>query len=159
MANGLTEPEIEKLSERVAAKLGEKLWSIMKELLPGAINSYDDTRKNLEQVKKDARNFMNTHSRTFKTNMKHRREKFEQFCRSVHLVNLYDECMSEDPPYIPKKFREDRHHVRNERELEKINSKSMASFQCEYDILTIRKADYKEQLESYHTEMQRFLDQ
>ena len=55
---------------------------------------------------------------------------------------LYDET----PSYIPKRFREDKYHVRNERELEKIFNKSMANFQCEYDILTIRKVDYKEQL-------------
>ena len=159
MATRLSEPEIELISEKVAEKLEGKLRSIMNELLPCAINTYNDERNNIEEFKREARNFINAHQRTIKTNMKNRKEKFEQFSRSLHLVDLYDECMSKNPPYIPKKFREDRHHVRNERELEKINNKSMASFQCEYDILTIRKSDYKEQLETYQSEIQRFLDQ
>ena len=159
MASRLSDDEIEQISEKVASKLGNKLWDIMKELMPGAISMCEEERRNAEQITSEATSFVRSHPETFKTNLRYRREKYEQYCRAVHIINLYDECMNENPPYIPKKFREDRYHVRNERELEKVYNRSMANFQCEYDILTIRKSDYKEQLDNFTNKTRGFVNE
>ena len=139
---------------KLANRLPQLLSEIVKSMMPGAISQYDDERKNAVRNTREAKDFVDSHPNIFKTNLKYRKQKFEQYSRSVHIVNLYDECLVENPPYIPKRFREDKHHVRNERELEKVFNKSMASFQCEYDILTIRKVDYKEQLDTYKEKIQ-----
>ena len=159
----LSDNDLEKITNNVVEKLASKLppllCAMMKDMMPGAINQYEEERENNVRTKRNAENFMHYNPSVFNKHLKARKDKFQQYSRSVHIVDLYDECMQESPPYIPRKFREDKFKVRNERELEKVFNRSMANFQCEYDILTIRKVDYKEQLDMYTTMVQQHLDE
>ena len=86
-----------------------------------------------------------------------RTKKFEQFTRCVHLLTLYDECLAENPPYIPKKFRENKLHVRNQREQEIVFNKSMSNLKCEYELLTSRKCEFEERFKKCDEEIHEHL--
>ena len=109
-------------------------------------------------MKRDARDYMDNHRRFFTSKHRIRKEKYKQYSRCVHILQLYDGCMQETPPYIPKRFREDKYHIRNERELEKIWNRSMSNMSCKYEILEIRKEDFWEEIEKFDLSLREELD-
>ena len=70
------------------------------------------------------------------------RGKYDQFARCKHLLSLYGECLQENPPYIPRKFREDKIHVRSQREQENVFNKNMGNLNCEYVLLSSWKVEF-----------------
>ena len=161
MAATLNDTDIERISNRVTEKLLEGLPALIKdvikddvkvainECLPSVMENMDNERQATSRAKRDARDYMDDHRRSFSNKYKTRKEKYQQYSRCVHIIQLYDECLHETPPYIPKRFREDKYHARNERELEKIWNRSMSNMQCEYDILSIRKVDYRGEIDKF----------
>ena len=165
----LNDDVINKISNTVAEKLSEKFSPLIREMventIPSAIAEFapliNITFKERKEISirdtEEARNHMHN-SDIFNKIFKLREKKYKQFARCDHLIRLYDESLQETPPYIPRKFREDKLFVRNERELEKVYNRSMANLQCEYDILEIRKSDYKEQYGKMDDEIRQHVD-
>ena len=107
----------------------------------------------------EANDYMNNNYAMFDRVFSVRTKKFEQFTRCVHLLALYDECLAENPPYIPKKFRENKLHVRNQREQEIVFNKSMSNLKCEYELLASRKCEFEEKYKDCEAEIQEHLVQ
>ena len=171
MTSPLTDENIElissKVSEKVLASLPallrdmmkDNITGVVKECLPQILENVRTERETSTQVMNEARSFMRVNRNILNENYRMREKRYEQHTRCHHLMKLYDDCREETPPYIPKKFREDKYFVRNERELEKVFNRSMSNMQCEYDILTIRKDDFKEEFEAADIAVRTFVEQ
>ena len=173
----LNDTDIEAISNKVCEKLLEMLpptiFPIIQETLP---NVFQDTLPNVLQenipslaekiteqqrmssiAETEANDYINNNYALFDRIFNTRTKKFEQFTRCVHLLTLYDECLAENPPYIPKKFRENKLHVRNQREQEIVFNKSMSNLKCEYELLTSRKCEFEERFKKCDEEIHEHL--
>lgn len=101
---------------------------------------------------KQIKQIITEHRSVWNTLLNKRKEKYWQYHRCVSLLDLYTECMEEEDIYIPRKFREDKMHTRNELEKQVIHKRSLQNFQTECELLTIRKDSYFKDITSIDEE-------
>eukprot|EP00112_Aurelia_sp_Birch-Aquarium-sp1_P025005 Seg8114.2 transcript_id=Seg8114.2/GoldUCD/mRNA.D3Y31 product="hypothetical protein" protein_id=Seg8114.2/GoldUCD/D3Y31 len=65
----------------------------------------------------------------------------------MKLAQLYEECLSEQPPYVPKEFREEKAHTMSEREKEIYADLSQQKLYAEIEVLTVRARMNKEKVD------------
>ena len=171
MASPLNDTDIERISNKLNEKLMESLpamlcsmlrddmMKMMKEWLPSIMEIVNNEREVSSQAKTEAQDYMNSHRYDFNIKQKKRASKYEQFSRCVHILELYDGCIGETPVYIPKKFREEKFHARNVREREVIEKRSLANMHCEYDLLSIRREDFKTEYQVLDTDVKKQLEE
>ena len=88
----------------------------IKETLPNI-----DTTSTLQgsfQTQNQAQEFEYFSQKFLNNKLKVPNDYFYKETRSVEIAMLYEECLSEEPPYGPKEFREDKVHTLSEREKE-----------------------------------------
>ena len=85
-----------------------------------------------------------------------REDYYYKYSRSEHLLDLYGQCLQEEPPYIPRKFRNDTYHTMSQQEKNVIAKSNLQRFQTECEILKLRRDHFTQkiiekdnQLESY----------
>ena len=72
-------------------------------------NSRDNNVKELEE-------FMSANNAIWSNFIKKRKDEFYKYTRCDSLLNLYNDCLAEEPMYIPQKIRHDSIHTINDRE-------------------------------------------
>ena len=72
-------------------------------------NSRDNNVKELEE-------FMSANNAIWSNFIKKRKDEFYKCTRCDSLLNLYNDCLAEEPMYIPQKIRHDSIHTINDRE-------------------------------------------
>lgn len=86
----------------------------------------------------EVRKFKQEHE--YFTNMLNEREDlYYKFARYENLLELYQNCMKQQPIYIPRKFRSDKYHVMSPSELIAVNKMELQRFKTECDIFALRK--------------------
>ena len=79
MESRLSDHNIELISnnvvEKLIAKLPPLMCTMMKEIMPGAINHYEEERENSTRIRKVAKKFMDQNPHVFNKELKARREK------------------------------------------------------------------------------------
>lgn len=79
--------------------------------------------------------------------LKARNDYFYKETRSVELAKLYEDCLNEEPPYVPKEFREEeKAHTTNKREVEIYANLSEQKLKAEIEILNVRAKTNKEKI-------------
>ena len=155
---GLTESDIDRVSTQVCEKLMNSLPDSILQIIKGSLpelleeniptfaSKLDEHQKLSSRAKSDANEYIynnNTITNFLNKQFNIRKQKYRQFIRCKNLLSLYDECMLEDPPYVPKKFRGDKYHVRNQREQEIIFNRNMSQMKSEYELLSFRRDDFE----------------
>ena len=133
---------IKAITEVLPDILVEAFPDVMGRILPNIISAMETKTRSHIEVRQEAERVMSNYQTEIKGFAKRRKKFFQQHERCVSLNRLYDECLEEQPPYIPRKFREDKFHVMDQEELEIVNRRSMANLRCQYDILSKRKRDF-----------------
>ena len=146
----VSEEELTSIKTLLATKICDVLPGLLEDILPGMIagilpkmmeNIENKTRVQLD-ARRDAERFMNDNPTKFNECTKERLQVYERYQRCDSLLTLWDECMAEQPPYVPRKFRKDRYHVNDQEELNIITRRGLANFRCEYDILRKRHREF-----------------
>ena len=133
---------ITKITEVLPSILMEVFPALIEKVLPNIITAVERKTESHISTRGEADRFINENPEKFNECIKSRKQAFEQFQRCESLLLLYNECKEEQPPYIPRKFREDKFHVHDEEELDIVNRRSLANLQCQYDLLSKRKRDF-----------------
>ena len=100
-----------------------------------------------EQQDQEAYKYINEHKLVWENGLKDRKHAYEQYIRCNSHIELYNECLEEQPIYIPRKFRSDKRHTLSEREkcvVDKMNYNNMIS---EIGILKIRRDFYQQNID------------
>ena len=67
-------------------------------------------------VNKEVNSFIRRNNDHWQKELEKRKDVYYKFTRSDQLILLYNECLEEEPIYIPRKFRNDNTFTMNEQE-------------------------------------------
>ena len=67
--------------------------------------------------------------------------------RLEYLLRLNEEQITSNPPYVPKKFRKDRYHVKSERELDILRNRELNDMKSEMEIWELRMIENKRRVQ------------
>ena len=85
---------------------------------------------------------MDSFSKDFDAKLSKRETLYYKFARHDSLIKLYNECLTMDPIYVPKKFRYDSYHVMSLNILEIIKDMEIKRLQSECKIFESRRDDF-----------------
>ena len=77
-----------------------------------------------------------------------REDLYFKHSRCESLLDLYTEGLQEEPMYIPRKFRNDKMHIRSNKEVNIVSKLNLQHLQAEMKILKIRKDDFHSKIQS-----------
>ena len=149
--DGITNDLMDTLKKVLVEKITELIPNILKEVTPNIIShtkviieSYvvensESLRESLAKTDNDVKDFNKNNAAFIDSSLSEREKEYYRFSRCENLLNLYNECLEEDPPYVPKKFRSDNYHVKSEAELKIVDNIDLERFKGECNILNVRK--------------------
>lgn len=73
-------------------------------------------------------------------------------------MNLYGECLVEEPIYIPRKFRNDKYHVMSQEERNVLTKLNIKKFQSECEILKIRRDRFTMEITEKDDQIKAFVE-
>ena len=100
--------------ERVTPLITEKIDTQLKQLWP---NNKRNTELSFTSIKQEAEHFIYSNNKLWSDLLQERKDFVYKFTRFERLLDLYGECLQEEPMYIPRKFRNDKTHVTSQVEL------------------------------------------
>ena len=122
------------------------------------VSNVNDITKNIMNPQQEFRKFIDKNGNHMDTVLKEREDIYDSFTRSDNLLNMYNDCMAEEPIYIPRKFRSDAFHVTSTAELNSVIKFEQHRFNSECEILTHRRTHFKKELEIIDTNIKYFVD-
>ena len=97
---------------------------------------------------------MSANNATWSNFIKNHKDEFHKYTRCDSLLNLYNDCLAEEPMCIPRKFRQDSIHMMNNRE--KLNFEKLKT---EMEILTTSMEHFREKLDSIDNYFNKWLQE
>ena len=98
-------------------------------------------RESLTKPEEELDNFMESFGHIMDSKRKQRDNEFYKLARNKKDLQLYNECMIQEPLYIPREFRHDKYHVMSQKELDIITKVELKRFQAECEILVGRNEE------------------
>ena len=117
----------------------------------------NDLVVNVNKNKTEAIKYVQRNTESWKYHLRSRDTLYRKHLRCVSLLDLYTDCMQEEPMYVPKKFRNEKVNVRNEEEKKKQQTLDGHKFRTEMEILEIRKKDFERDLKNLDEKNRDFL--
>ena len=123
---------VDSLKELIKEKLSTMLPNILQELAPiitefakeaivEHISKSDILKEkpfeSLSSAREEVDSFMDTFAKEIEEKLLKRKSAYYKYARHENVVNLYEECLTSDPIYVPKKFSYDKYHVMSVDEL------------------------------------------
>ena len=105
---------IPEIIERVTPLITEKIDTHLKQVWP---NNKRNTELSFTSIKQEAEHFIYSNNKLWSDLLQERKDFVYKFTRFERLLDLYGECLQEEPIYIPRKFRNDKTHVTSQEEL------------------------------------------
>ena len=139
-----------KIKEIVVESINTLLPKILKEVTPLIIQ----TSKNIINKELSSTNhvtvkevdiqdeFYKHHHLEWNKLLNHRENLFYKHERNDQLLELYEECLAEEPIYIPRKFRNDKYHVNTVEERNIVMKSNIQKLQSECEILKLRRDNF-----------------
>lgn len=159
----LTPTQRDAIKEIIFNNIMEILPTIIKELTPSIMEATQVLIKS--QIQDNLKNVGSTLTSTTLTStitasnknnetkshiynqLKERKDLFWNYTRNKQLAQLFSECLSEEPAYIPRKFRENEKTTpANEKEKEIYDNLAMHKVRAEIDVLNVRVALSEEKI-------------
>ena len=105
---------IPEIIERVTPLIMEKIDTHLKQVWP---NNERNAELSFTSIKQEAERFIYSSNKLWSDFLQERKDFVYKFTRFERLLDLYGECLQEEPMYIPRKFRNDKTHVTSQEEL------------------------------------------
>ena len=90
--------------------------------------------------------------------IKKRKDEFYKYTRCDRLINLYNDCLAEEPMYIPRKFRQDTIYTMNDHEKKIYEKLNLEKLKTEMEIITTRREHFRLKLDSIDSEFKAWLE-
>ena len=94
-------------------------------------------------VNKEVNSFIRRNNDHWQKKLEKRKDVYYKFTRSDQLILLYNECLEEEPIYIPRKFRNDNTFTMNEQEKNIYFKLDLTKLKTEMEILTTRREYFR----------------
>ena len=148
---------VDSLKELIKEKLSTMLPNILQELAPTitelakeAIVEHISKSDMLEEklfesfssAREEVDSFMDSFAKEIEEKLSKRKSAYYKYARHENFVNLYEECLTSDPIYVPKKFRYDKYHVMSVNELSYIKDMEIQRLRSEIQILGSRRDEF-----------------
>ena len=165
---GVTEAVMESLKNILKEKILELIPSLLREIAPDIVkcakNSIEDfvmdndllqesVKQTLLSTDEEVENFKRAYSSLCNDKLKEREENLYKYTRCDRLIALFNECLQEEPMYIPKEFRMDRYHVKSTQELNIVTKMDLKRFQGECEILNCRREEFSKRVKHIDEEI------
>ena len=108
-------------------------------------------------VNKEVSSFMRNKNH-WQKELEKRKDIYYKFTRSDQLILLYNECLEEEPIYIPRKFRNDNTFTMNEQEKNIYIKLDLTKLKTEMEILTTRREYFRKKLDEIDQEFTAFIE-
>ena len=86
----------------------EKIDALLKQLWS---NDKGNTELSFTSIKQEAERFIYSNNKLQSDLLQKRKDFVYKFTRCERLLDLYGECLQEEPMYVPRKFRNDKTYV------------------------------------------------
>ena len=86
----------------------EKIDALLKQLWT---NDKGNTELSFTSIKQEAERFIYSNNKLQSDLLQKRKDFVYKFTRCERLLDLYGECLQEEPMYVPRKFRNDKTYV------------------------------------------------
>ena len=166
----LTESQVNSIKDIVLNSIKEILPNIINEITPTIINSAE--KLILEKVKDTmpatfgnqqstnivhlANQFEFVNSNFLNNKLKARNDYHYKETRSLQLSKLYDDCLKEESPYVPKVFREERVHTVSTEEEEIYSNLAIQRVRAEIEVLNLRARTNREKIDKIDSDVNTF---
>ena len=150
----LTKQQQEEIQNIVVEQIKMLLPSIIENMIPLIVSKTKElTNIHLERhynitsdnsnYEKEKRKIIDSQRKDWNISLDKRENLFWKHHRSSRLIELYTDCLNKEEIYIPKKFREDKRHIRDQEESPVIKQLELQRFQAEHEILRIRMKNFE----------------
>ena len=174
-SNTLSEEMVESIKEIIRDTIIQILPDIVKQMTtiipeiitqitPIIVKTTTDNYSNREKAevrrKENEKNFNDFRAENkayMDKKLSEREEKYYKYRRSDVNLELYGECLAEEPVYIPRKFRSDSFHVMNEAELRSVTKFELQRFQSECEILNLRRTQFLKEITTIDDQIEEFI--
>ena len=102
-------------------------------------NTVSESDNHNDETTDYAMEFFNNHHLHWNKMLNHRENIYYKYARNDHLLQLYGDCLAEEPIYIPRKFRNDNYHTTSQAEINVLTRSNLQKFQTECEVLRIRR--------------------
>ena len=113
------------------------------ELFKGKVDSYNTTSSTSNsmnnKLEAEFNAFRNNNKTYIEEQLREREEKYYTLARYEHYLDLWTECLEEEPVYVPKKYRNDKFYVTSNAELISVNRSELQRFQSQCEIFRLRR--------------------
>ena len=92
--------------------------------------------------------FMNDNSEFIKSQLIFRNQAYTNFVNTVATIDLYDECLSENPVFVPRKFRNDNRHCLSKDERDVVDKISIQKLKGETEFLQCRRDEFRRRIKN-----------
>ena len=91
----------------------------------------------------EAMQFIAINKQSWKLQLAERNKLYGQFIRCESLLDTYGLCLQEEPPYVPRRYRQDKIHVLYDEEKSIRTTANLQNMQTDMEVLKIRRDNYK----------------
>ena len=115
-------------------------------------------RQNSLTAKDQARSFEELNKQKLNNRLKYRNQVFWKLTRDNQLSKLYSDCLKQDPPYVPRKFRGDDTFKRSEEEFAIYRKLAEQRLAAEIEVLNLRGQKNMEKISKMDEEIFQFFE-
>ena len=109
-------------------------------------------------VNKEVSSFMRRNKNHWQKELEKRKDIYYKFTRSDQLILLYNECLEEEPIYIPCKFRNDNTFTMNEQEKNIYFKFDLSKLKTKIEIITTRREYFRKKLDEIDQKFTAFIE-
>ena len=109
-------------------------------------------------VNKEVNSFIRRNNDHWQKKLEKRKDVYYKFTRSDQPILLYNECLEEEPIYIPRKFRNDNTFTMNEQEKNIYFKLDLTKLKTEMKILTTTREYFRKKLGEVDQEFTAFIE-
>ena len=148
-----------RIIEEITPLILEKSKSVIEQNAPSLfLNSAPVENRNDRNIREECDKFVYDNQNTWNTKLHDRKDVMYKFLRCDKLILLYNNCLEEEPMYIPRKFRNDRVHIMNDNEKNIYDKLALQKLKTEMEILTNRREHFRNKLDGIDNELKQFIE-
>ena len=171
-AENISEDIMESIKATILENISQLIPQLIQEITPSIIdltkdiitkflrennNIQESIKRSVITCEKEVKNFKQMNQRYMSAKLDKREDEYYKNARCNHMLSLYNDCLSNEPLYIPRKFRSDSYHVTSEAELSIITKMDLKKFQSECEILKLRQDEYAKRISEIDQEIDQFI--
>ena len=107
---------------------------------------------------KEVNSFIRRNNNHWQKELEKRKDVYYKFTRSDQLILLYNECLEEEPIYIPRKFRNDNTFTMNEQEKNIYFKFDLSKLKTKIEIITTRREYFRKKLDEIDQKFTAFIE-